>query len=275
MTVGFAIHNSMTDHGGIIPAKQMHISQMGNLFLVAGDGHYCPRCQCWSTIIKSHDHIIFDGKAVAYVGDKLTCGAKIMPKQSHVVGDSQGRNYSSSSSFHATTIAKEQQKSHKTPMIQPSHESISMDNTMNWASQSSTSVLTEDDKLLTEEANQVFQRCFKQTVNPMTLEHRKLATEMYFKAINAQERGLSYIELVFKAGYKAWGILTSANISKKIASHEGKQAYYNLKNEERAKYFKMEKFKTIDARLGDTGQAAITGIQVAYKTKFEMLNAGM
>ena len=97
MAVGFAIHNSMTDHGGMIPATQMRASQMGNLFLVADDGHFCPKCKCWSKIIKSHDHVLFDGKAVAYVGDKLTCGAKILPKQSHVVGTSQGENYRSSS----------------------------------------------------------------------------------------------------------------------------------------------------------------------------------
>ncbi|MFW2151969.1 PAAR domain-containing protein [Acinetobacter gyllenbergii] len=105
MAVGFAIHNSMTNHGGIIPATQMRTSQMGNLFLVAGDGHFCPKCKCWSKIIKSHDHIILDGKAVAYVGDQLTCGAKILPKQSHVVGESQGANYSSSSYSSAKTIA--------------------------------------------------------------------------------------------------------------------------------------------------------------------------
>lgn len=103
MAVGFAIDNSMTDHGGIIKATQMRASQMGNLFLVADDGHFCPKCKCWSKIIKSHDHVIFDGKAVAYVGDKLTCGAKILPKQSHVVGTSQGENYRSSLSFSSTT----------------------------------------------------------------------------------------------------------------------------------------------------------------------------
>lgn len=102
MAVGFAIHNSMTNHGGIIPATQMRSSQMGNLFLVAGDGHFCPKCKCWSTIIKSHDHIIFDGKAVAYAGDQLTCGAKILPKQGHVVGESQGVNYFSQSSTQST-----------------------------------------------------------------------------------------------------------------------------------------------------------------------------
>lgn len=86
MAQSFATHHSMTNHGGIILANQMRVSQMGNLFLVAGDGHFCPQCQRWSTIIKSHDHILFDDKAVAYVGDQLTCGAKILPKQFHVVG---------------------------------------------------------------------------------------------------------------------------------------------------------------------------------------------
>lgn len=76
---------------------------MGNLFVRAGDGHYCPQCQCWSTVIKSHDHIIFDGKAVAYADDLLTCGARILPQQSHVVGDSQGTYYNRSSSISKNT----------------------------------------------------------------------------------------------------------------------------------------------------------------------------
>jgi len=96
MAKGFAIHNAPTDHGGFIPSTQVRNSQQGNLFVRAGDGHFCPKCKCWSTIIKSHDHVIFDGKAVAYVGDKLTCGARIQPQQSHVVGDSGGAYYDSS-----------------------------------------------------------------------------------------------------------------------------------------------------------------------------------
>lgn len=93
---GFAIHNAPTDHGGVIPATQMRSSQMGNLFVVVGDGHFCPKCKCWSTVVKSHDHVIFDGKAVAYAGDSLTCGARILPQQHHVVGDS-GSYYGASS----------------------------------------------------------------------------------------------------------------------------------------------------------------------------------
>ena len=107
MAKGFAIHNAPTDHGGLIPATQFRDSQMGNAFVRAGDGHFCPKCKCWSTVIKSHDHVIIDGKAVAFVGDKLTCGATIQPQQSHVVGDGGGSNYNSganSSSYLAKSL---------------------------------------------------------------------------------------------------------------------------------------------------------------------------
>lgn len=87
---GFAINNAPTDPGGIIPSTQLRSSQQGNNFVRAGDGHFCPKCKCWSTVIKSNDHVIFDGKAVAFVGDSLICGAKILPQQSHVVGDAEG-----------------------------------------------------------------------------------------------------------------------------------------------------------------------------------------
>ncbi|MEX5381251.1 PAAR domain-containing protein [Acinetobacter towneri] len=59
---------------------------MGIAFLRAGDGFSCPKCKMWSTLIKSQDHVILDGKAVAYVGDHFTCGATLIPKQAHVVG---------------------------------------------------------------------------------------------------------------------------------------------------------------------------------------------
>ncbi len=104
MAKGFAIHNAPTDHGGLIPATQFRDSQMGNAFVRAGDGHYCPKCKCWSTVIKSHDHVIIDGKPVAYVGDKLTCGATIQPQQSHVVGESG--NYYGGSLNSSSYLAK-------------------------------------------------------------------------------------------------------------------------------------------------------------------------
>lgn len=105
MSKGFAIHNAITDHGGMVPSTQMKSSQMGNLFVRAGDGHICPKCRCWSTVIKSHDHVIFDGKPVVYVGDKLSCGATLLPQQSHVVGDS-GSPYSQKTNQASATQEK-------------------------------------------------------------------------------------------------------------------------------------------------------------------------
>ena len=105
MSKGFAIHNAITDHGGVVPSTQMISSQMGNLFVRAGDGHVCPKCRCWSTVIKSHDHVIFDGKPVAYVGDKLSCGATLLPQQSHVVGES-GSPYSQKTNHASATPEK-------------------------------------------------------------------------------------------------------------------------------------------------------------------------
>ena len=68
---GFAIHNAPTNHGGRIPSTQVRSSQEGNLFVRAGDGHFCPKCKVWSTVQPSHNHVIFDGKPVAYVDDLL------------------------------------------------------------------------------------------------------------------------------------------------------------------------------------------------------------
>lgn len=95
MSKAFGIHGSTTDHGGMVISTQARSSQMGNLFLRAGDGFACPKCKIWSTLIQSNSHIIFDGKPVAYVGDKFTCGATLMPKQMHVVGDNGGNAGSS------------------------------------------------------------------------------------------------------------------------------------------------------------------------------------
>jgi len=105
---GFAIHNAPTNHGGIIPSTQLRSSQEGNTFVRAGDGHFCPKCKCWSTVVKSNDHVIFDGKAVAFVGDSLTCGAKILYQQSHVVGDAGGGSSGSSVRSSSQPISSQQ-----------------------------------------------------------------------------------------------------------------------------------------------------------------------
>ena len=45
MSKGFGIHGSTTDHGGVVISTQSRSSQMGNLFLRAGDGFACPKCK--------------------------------------------------------------------------------------------------------------------------------------------------------------------------------------------------------------------------------------
>ncbi|USA52867.1 PAAR domain-containing protein [Acinetobacter sp. C32I] len=86
----FGVHGSTTNHGGFVQATQQRSSFNGQLFLRAGDGFFCPRCKCWSTLLKSNDHVIFDGIAVAFVGDLFSCSASLQPKQSHVIGDAGG-----------------------------------------------------------------------------------------------------------------------------------------------------------------------------------------
>lgn len=103
MNFGMAVHNAPTDHGGIIPSTLMNKRTiMGKQVVRAGDGHFCPKCKVWSEVKASHDHVIFDGKSVAYENDELTCGARILKQQIHTVGNSRGigfRNGFSSSDF--------------------------------------------------------------------------------------------------------------------------------------------------------------------------------
>lgn len=266
MPKGFAIHKAPTDHGGVIESTLLTMFQEDNAFIRAGDGHYCPKCKCWSTVVKSHDHMIMFGQPVAYAGDKLTCGAKILPQQTHMVGKSHSGN---------------QNSEHNNEVIQNNSQGENLTDTTHRTTSPSflkreDGDLTEDDKLLTEEeSNQIFQRCFKQTVNPMTIEYRKLATEMYFEAIGA-DNGVKPLKTVFKTVMTSWGAPKKVStVLKKAIFEEGKLQQYRLSNEKRRKYFKVGSFNNIDERFGDTGQGVIAGIQVAYKTKFHLLNSGI
>ena len=91
MSLGMAVHNAPTDHGGIIPSTLTNTRTiLGKQAVRAGDGNFCPKCKVWSVVKASHKHVIFDGRAVAYENDELTCGARILKQQSHTVGNSRG-----------------------------------------------------------------------------------------------------------------------------------------------------------------------------------------
>lgn len=103
----FGVHGSTTNHGGMVISTQQRSSAEGSLFLRAGDGFFCPKCKCWSTLIKSNDLIIFDGKPVAFAGDQFTCGARLIEKQFLVVGENNAptkvKSDNTSSSFTSNT----------------------------------------------------------------------------------------------------------------------------------------------------------------------------
>lgn len=266
MPKGFAINNAPTDHGGVIQSTLLTMFQEDNAFVRAGDGHYCPQCKCWSTVVKSHDHMIMFGQSVAYVGDMLTCGARILEQQTHVVGKSHSSTQNSEHNYKAIQNNSQSQSLTNTTHSTTPHSSLKSEN----------DELTEDDKLLTEEeSNQIFQRCFKQTVDPMTIDHRKLATEMYFEAIGA-DSGVKPLKAIFKTVMTSWGApKTVSTIFKKAISEEIKLQKYRLYNEKRRKYFKVGSFNNIDERFADTGQSVIAGVQLGYKTKFGLLNSGI
>ena len=276
MTVGFAIHNSMTNHGGMIPATQMRSSQMGNLFLVVGDGHFCPKCKCWSTIIKSHDHVIFDGKAVAYTGDQLTCGAKILPKQSHVVGESGGGASKSSGSV-VTQILKN---------IKPIE--ISQTDLISNFSKVPKKPLTEEDKILTSEECRAIafmlwgEKQIQQTpvqgkiteLPELPLDVRKEMTRIYFSAVDADD-SMGYIESILSSfggvTSKAAAQIITRTIIKDIVEMKANEKIARLwNNESRQKYFKVGSSDNPIVKFNDLNVTVKKEVGRSFRSYYEV-----
>lgn len=281
MTKGFAIHNAPTDHGGLIPATQMRSSQQGNLFVRAGDGHYCPRCQCWSTVIKSHDHVIFDGKPVAYVGDKLTCGAKIMLQQSHVVGDGGGaRGASQSRTAAVAQILKN---------IKPIE--VSQSDLISNFSKVPKQPLTEEDKILTSEecraiafmlwGEQQIAKTGQTKVEgkitelpELSLDVRKEMTRIYFSAVDADD-SMGYIESILSSfgsvTNKAAAKIITGTIIKDIAEMKTKDKIVTLWNKEpRQKYFKVGSSDNPISKFNDLNMAVKKEISRKFRAYYEL-----
>ncbi|GEM_PF-5093865 len=269
---GFAIHNSMTDHGGIIPATQMKASQMGNLFLLAGDGHFCPKCKCWSTIIKSHDHVIFFGKPVAYAGDKLTFGAKVLPKQSHVVGDSGGAS--------PYSIKYQTQQNLDIP-----------NNMIENFSKVPKQSLTEDQKILTSEECRLITFILwgedkisaadpTPSYRPITqmpeipLNVRKEITRMYFSAVDADESmGIiqTIIESLTSIGPKSTYKILLQTIIKDLLEMKVKEKFNSLwNNSERQKYFKVGSNNNPVERFQEIRQIIKKQVKYNYTSYYQL-----
>ena len=127
-----------------------------------------------------------------------------------------------------------------------------------------------------EEANQIFQRCFKQTVTPMTTEHRVLATKMYWEAVG-NAPAIAVLQTIFEKVIGGLGnVKKPSKLDGAVLVYKGGSlAKGALLNSKRMKYFQVKNYGTIDKRFGSIGQAVTAGIQAGFRRKFDMLNAGI
>lgn len=95
---------------------------------------------------------------------------------------------------------------------------------------------------------------------------------MYWTAIKADEGGLEVLQYIFEAVFGGdWGKPDIPGAAKDIGKDQVQQAYDHAKNSARMKYFRVRSSGDIDGRIGDAGQAAIAGLQMKYKLRFESM----
>ena len=252
-----------TDHSGIIVLGDSSFLVESKAVHLDGMTHFCPKCKTTVSAISSgKGFLTVSSKTIIMAGDFTSCGAIFLPQQNLAVrsngtGNANGRSSSNSTSSRPSYI----------PISQPE-----LSNNFSKVPSKSPQ-LTEDDILLTgHEANLLFYRCFKQKVNPVTLEHRKLATEMYWKLIDADEGGLSVLQYIFEAVFGGdWRKPDARGTIEDIGMDQAGKAYEHAKNDARMKYFKVRDSGDIDGRIGDAGQAGTAGLQMTYKNRFAML----
>ena len=67
-----------TSHGGQVISAQSTLKALGKPVAVTGDMTICPQCKGAFPIQVTSSERKHHGKAVAYDGDKATCGAKLI-----------------------------------------------------------------------------------------------------------------------------------------------------------------------------------------------------
>ncbi|MBV6325620.1 PAAR domain-containing protein [Duganella violaceipulchra] len=67
-----------TTHGGTVVSAQPTFKVLGKAVAVEGDLTTCPQCKGTFPIQTAGSERHHDGRAVAYNGDKATCGAKLI-----------------------------------------------------------------------------------------------------------------------------------------------------------------------------------------------------
>lgn len=87
-----------TDHGGIVVEADSSFLVEGKAVHLEGMKHVCPKCKkTVSAISLGKGFLTVGSKTIIMAGDKATCGATFLPKQSLVVRTNGGGSGSSSS----------------------------------------------------------------------------------------------------------------------------------------------------------------------------------
>ena len=76
-----------TTGGGQVMTGNSSFLVAGIAIACVGDQASCPKHKCVATIVVGDPHMQVMGKSVARVNDALSCGCKLLPKQSLVVGN--------------------------------------------------------------------------------------------------------------------------------------------------------------------------------------------
>lgn len=96
-----------TSHGGTVISCAPTTDTMGKGWARVGDMVACPRCKGVFPISQGDNSLIDDGRAVAYHGCKVACGASLISSQMHTTTDpSGGAALGAASGASADTLAK-------------------------------------------------------------------------------------------------------------------------------------------------------------------------
>ena len=100
MATPYIVVGCPTTGGGQVISGNSMFQIEGIPIACVGDKATCPKHKTVATIISGDPHMQIFGKAAARVNDSLSCGCKLLPKQSLVVqnnGSSVGTSNSASS----------------------------------------------------------------------------------------------------------------------------------------------------------------------------------
>ncbi|WP_312057093.1 PAAR domain-containing protein [Acinetobacter courvalinii] len=104
MATPYIVVGCPTTGGGQVLSGNSMFQIEGIPIACVGDKATCPKHKTVATIISGDPNMQIFGKAAARVNDSLSCGCKLLPKQSLVVQDNGGGSSSTDSSSTTNTL---------------------------------------------------------------------------------------------------------------------------------------------------------------------------